>query len=46
MEQQKQLAGIDTAIKAATILSAVALLGAFTLVDAAENYNISNEMSR
>ncbi|MBR4558365.1 MAG: esterase [Fibrobacter sp.] len=38
MEQQKQLAGIDTAIKAATILSAVALLGAFTLVDAAENY--------
>jgi len=38
MEQQKQLAGIDTAIKVATILSAVALLGAFTLVDAAENY--------
>lgn len=38
MEQQKQLAGIDTAIKAATIFSAVALLGAFTLVDAAENY--------
>ena len=38
MEQQKQLAGLDTAIKAATILSAVALLGAFTLVDAAENY--------
>ena len=29
---------MDTAIKAATILSAVALLGAFTLVDAAENY--------
>ena len=38
MEQQKQLAGIDTAIKAATILSAVALLGAFTLAEAAENY--------
>ncbi len=38
MEQQKQLAGIDTAIKAATILSAVAVLGAFTLAEAAENY--------
>ena len=38
MEQQKQLAGIDTAIKAATILTAVALLGAFAWADAAENY--------
>lgn len=38
MEQERQLAGIDIAVKAATILSAVALLGAFTLVDAAENY--------
>lgn len=38
MEQQKQLAGIDTAIKAATILTAVAVLGAFAWADAAENY--------
>lgn len=38
MEQERLLAGIDIAVKAATILSAVALLGAFTLVDAAENY--------
>ena len=38
MEQEKQLAGIDIAVKATTILSAIAILGAFTLVDAAENY--------
>ena len=38
MEQQKQLAGIDTAIKAATILTAVTVLGAFAWADAAENY--------
>ena len=38
MEQQKQLAGIDTAIKAATILTAVAVLGAFAWADATENY--------
>lgn len=38
MEQEKQLAGIDIAVKATTILLAIALLGAFTLVDAAENY--------
>lgn len=38
MEQQKQLAGIDTAIKAATILTAVAVLGAFAWAEAAENY--------
>lgn len=38
MEQEKQLAGIDIAVKATAILLAVALLGAFTLVDAAENY--------
>ena len=38
MEQEKQLAGIDIAVKVTTILLAIALLGAFTLVDAAENY--------
>ncbi|MBR4681389.1 MAG: T9SS type A sorting domain-containing protein [Fibrobacter sp.] len=38
MEQERQLAGIDIAVKAATILSAVAVLGAFTLAEAAENY--------
>jgi len=38
MEKKNQIEWIDTIIKSASILTAMTLLGAFTLVDAADNY--------